>query len=125
MSTILKSVIFFKFKDSVSDSLRSLLVYKYRCSCNATYLGMTSRHFYIRQSEHLGVSYRTGTPLTQPIFSAIREHCNNNNHPIDPNNFSIIHQCNSFSDLYIAESILIKQFKPNLNNNTAAELKIL
>ena len=116
---------FFKFKDSVSDVLRSSLVYKYRCGCNATYVGMTSRHFHIRQSEHLGISYRTGIPLTQPPFSAIREHSNSNNHPIDLNNFSIIHQCNNTSDLYIAESILIKQLKPNLNNNIATELKIV
>ena len=51
---------FFGFKDTVADTLRSSLIYKFQCSrCNSTYVGKTTRHLGTRISEHLGVSYRT------------------------------------------------------------------
>ena len=47
-----------RFKDRIPLKVRSH--YQYSCgSCNATYIGMTARHFRQRVCEHLGVSSRT------------------------------------------------------------------
>ena len=46
---------FFGFKDTVADTLRSSLIYKFQCRrCNSTYVGKTTRHLGTRISEHLG-----------------------------------------------------------------------
>lgn len=112
---------FFPYKDRVEVKARSSLIYKYSCSCNATYLGATVRHLNTRISEHLGISHRTGMKITKPSYSSIREHCESNNCIIDANNFEIVTSANP-EDIYIAESILIKQQKPNLNSGTSLEL---
>ena len=72
---------FFWFKDSIADTLRYSLIYKFKCSRrNYTYVGKTTRHLRTRISKHLGVSYRALLPLTSPPFSAIREHTANPYH---------------------------------------------
>ena len=92
---------FFRFKDQVPNSLRSCVVYKYNCdSCNATYVGKTTRHFSTRISEHLGISHRSGIRLTSPPFSAIRNHVqyekdHHQNYNLTPNQFKIISSANS------------------------------
>ena len=118
---------FFKFKDPIPVPLRSSLVYKYVCNrCNSVYIGKTSRHLHTRISEHLGISYRTSVPLTNPPFSAIRNHTltNHNNYSISPEEFSIIESTHSDFELLTKESILIKQIQPNLNNMDSLSLKI-
>ena len=45
---------FFNVKESLPDRLRACIVYKLSCaSCNACYIGETSRHFSTRIHEHL------------------------------------------------------------------------
>ena len=57
---------YFRFKDSVHESGRSNLIYKFSCgSCTASYIGKTYRHFKVRVSEHQSVSPGTGKPLLQ------------------------------------------------------------
>ena len=52
---------FFTFKDKLTKMLLSGTVYKYKCGgCNATYYGMTKRHFKVQIYEHLGISHLTG-----------------------------------------------------------------
>ena len=47
---------FFRFIDRIPLSLRSRIVYKYKCQCcNALYVGETVRHFHKRISEHMGI----------------------------------------------------------------------
>ena len=47
----------FNFKDAVNTKLSSHIVYKFMCSCcNGTYYGQTQRHFFVRASEHLGIT---------------------------------------------------------------------
>ena len=119
---------FFKFKDGIHDSSRSSLVYKYVCDrCNSIYVGKTSRHLKSRISEHLGVSYRTGQKLTSPPFSAIRNHIDSSHHnyQITDKQFSILATATCDSDLFIKESIFIKQLKPNLNNTDSVQLRVL
>ena len=44
----------FNVKDAVPEGLRTRVVYKFSCaSCNACYVGETSRHFSTRVREHL------------------------------------------------------------------------
>ena len=44
----------FNVKDAVPDGLRTRVVYKFSCaSCNACYVGETSRHFSTRVREHI------------------------------------------------------------------------
>ena len=105
--------------------MRSSLIYKFSCcGCNATYLGATTRHLKTRISEHLGVSHRTNAIISNPNFSAIREHSHNSGHPLHPNDFKIFYNVLNKNDIYIIESILINLNKPLLNSGTSAELKV-
>ena len=64
----------FKFKDKLSTSLRSLVVYKYKCNRYVSvYVGKTSRHLSI--TELLGISFRTGESLSDSPFNQISKHC--------------------------------------------------
>ena len=106
----------FKVKDPVPVGLRSKIVYQYTChSCNAVYVGKTSRHFCERIHEHLGISVRTGATLLKPPFSAIREHCALSGHNIDEKCFSILDTALSDLDLLMLESLHIYDRKPSLN----------
>ena len=116
---------FFHFKDSVETPMRSSLIYKYRCDCNVTYIGATNRHLKTRISEHLGVSSRTNLALSNPPFSSIRQHCEQNNHTLKSENFQILTNCRNPLDRFILESILIKQYKPELNSGASVDLRTL
>ena len=55
---------YFRFKDSVPETLRSNLISKFSCgNCTASYIDKTYRHFKVRVSQHQGVSPRTGKPV--------------------------------------------------------------
>ena len=106
---------FFKHKDILPMELQSSVIYKYSCSCcNATYVGMTKRQLSVRISEHTGRSLRTNRPLSKPPFSAIREHSEDHDHPIQKNSFSILSSRAIASELSIAESLFIVKEKPTL-----------
>ena len=107
----------FKFKDSIPQQLRSKVVYKFRCtSCSATYIGQTTRHLKTRISEHRGLSPRTGKALGNPNFSSIREHCLDTGHDFSVNDFEVIATGRDKYELKILESLLIKHYRPKLNN---------
>ena len=108
---------FFKFKDKIPPEVRSNIVYEYNCSsCNAGYVGSTTRSFKTRRLEHMGRSIHTGRPLANPPHSNIRLHSEEKDHPLRHDDFKIV---NSFADqqaLLIAESMIIKSKLPVLNN---------
>ena len=107
----------FRFKDRIPKTLRSNVVYKFECSCcNAGYIGSSVRNLGIRTSEHKGLSYRTGLPLSKPPFSEIREHSLNLGHNFNLENFEILMNVNDRTSLRIAESLFIHDLKPSLNN---------
>ena len=57
-STYAKTFGFFRFKDRISLSLRSRIVYKYNYQCfNALYVGENVRHFHKRIYEDMGILY--------------------------------------------------------------------
>ena len=117
---------YFKFKDSIPDLVTSNVVYRFSCAqCPATYYGETSRHITTRIAEHRGLSARTGKPVTNPLNSSIRDHALETGHEISNSNFSIVFSSNS-QNLRVAESILINQNSPSLNNtDSSVPLNIL
>ena len=112
----------FKFKDTVPDMMRSLVVYKYTCPrCNlGTYLGSTKRMLKVRIDSHRGISHRTGNTLNKKEFSNIRDHANSCNSPISYENFQIITQAIDETSLPILESLMIKQLVPSLNSQLSS-----
>ena len=111
---------FFKFKDQLSSDLRGGVIYKYQCGgCQASYIGSTSQKFKTRVDQHLGISSRTSRPLTTRMNSNPRTHSENNNHPINSSNFTIIDTANN-TDLLTLESLHIFKNKPTLNTNQCA-----
>ena len=116
----------FRVKDPLPTSLCSNVVYCFRCpDCMSRYLGSTTRNLKIRIAEHMGVSFRTGTQITNPSFSKIREHSLACNHSISEENFSIKYRAKYTSDLRIAESLMIMKEKPDLNGNEIATRLLL
>ena len=66
---------FFRLKDVTPFEMRSHVVYMYTCaSCNASYIGQTTRHIPQRISEHRGVSHLTGKVMKSQVHSSIRDH---------------------------------------------------
>ena len=117
-SSRLKIKHFFNFKDKIPKSLKSLVLYKFKCSdCNITYIGKTCRHFQIRFSEHLGISKVTNLPLkyNKKSSTAVRDHIHLCNHQNTPDNFRIIGSAKNDYHLKIKESLNILKEKPHLN----------
>ena len=115
----------FPFKDRVPQSVRSNVVYSYRCGiCNSMYIGETTRHYTTRVAEHKGVSPLTGRPMSK-VTSKIYQHFYHTGHCIRDENFSILF-CRDALDIEISESIAIHQFHPCLNEKgSSTPLKIL
>ena len=67
-----------------------------------------------------GVSYRTGTRITHPSFSRIREHALSCKHEINDEDFNILFKAKCNSELRIAESLFIMRHKPELNGTEVA-----
>ena len=112
----------FRFKDTVPDLMRSLVVYKYSCPrCNlGTYVGSTKRMLKVRIDSHRGVSHRTGSSLARKEFSNIREHANKCKSTITYKNFDILMQAQDEASLLILESLSIKQLVPSLNTQSSS-----
>jgi len=109
----------FNYKDRLPKTLQSGLIYQFSCVASptspSTYIGNTSRHLYVRFSEHSGNSFRTGLPLTK-TNSEIFKHSTICKCQIDFDNFKILSRSNSPNDLRVLESLYIFKLKPNLNN---------
>ena len=87
------------------------------CSCcNATYYGQTQRHFFVRASEHLGITPLTGkfvkTSKKSAIFDILLD-----SHKASSDHFSILLKESNTFKLQMKESLLISRDKPILNRN--------
>ena len=112
---------FFKVKEKLPLLLNSMVVYKYSCaSCNASYIGSTTRRLFVRIAEHKGISSRTGQITQTQSNSAIRDHSLEKDHPLLTSGFSIIDRAYFKYDLLLAESLHIHNDKPSLNNYLSA-----
>ena len=108
----------FNFKDVANTKLSSHIVYKFMCSCcNATYYGQIQRHFFVRASEHLGITPVTGKFVKMPKKSAIFDHILLDGHKASFDNFSILLKESNTFKLQLKESLLISRDKPVLSKN--------
>ena len=83
----------------------------------STYYGQTERHFFVRASEHLGITPLTGKFVKTPKKSAIFDHMLLDGHKASFDNFSILLKENNTFKLQSKESFLISRHKPILNRN--------
>ena len=88
------------------------------CSCcNTMYYGQTQRHFFVRASEHLGITPLTGNFVKKPNKSAIFHHVLLDGQKASFDNFSIpLKESNPFK-LQLKESLLVSRDKPISNKN--------
>ena len=111
----------FKFKDVVPKACRSAVIYKFSCpSCEGTYIGSTYVRLYSRVCQHQGKSDRTGTFLTCPVASSVRDHSMECDTPFTQDDFKIIDQERSNFSLRILESLYIFKTKPSINDQASA-----
>ena len=96
-------------KDFDPQSLRSRVVYKFQCaSCNACYIGETTRHLSTRIREHL-VSDKSSH-----IYKHLQESetCKNS---CSAESFTILDYATSKFQIKIKEALYIKWDNPSLN----------
>ena len=110
----------FRKCDAPDVMMSSSIIYKYTCDCSLQYIGSTQLQLFRRVSQHRGVSFRTGIPLSKPNNSAIRDHCNSNNHQIEPRSFTVLDHCHNRADLHILETLHIHMERPSLSSNQYA-----
>lgn len=112
----------FRFKDTVPNLMRSLVVCKHTCpGCNlGTYVGSTKRMLKVRVDSHRGVSHRTGCTLSKKEFSNIREHSKQCKARISYDDFEVLEQAPDETSLHILESLTIKQLVPSLNSQSSS-----
>ena len=106
----------FRHKEPLPFTLISNIVYQYNCSrCNSRYIGKTTRNLTLRFAEHAGISARSGSLLSSPPNSAIRDHTQKMEHPLLLSDFKILHSARNGMDLPLLESLYIHHLKPDLN----------
>ena len=117
---------YFRFKDSVNETLRSNLIYKFSCgSCTASYIGKTYRHFKVRVSEHQGVSPRTCKPVKGTLSASVRDHMLVCNHKAVHEDFKFLGNESNRYLLELKESLFIKRDRPSLNKNLYSQELLL
>ena len=107
-----------RFKDSVHETLRSNLIYKFSCgSCTASYIGKTYRHFKVSVSEHQGVSPRTCKPVKGTLSTSVRDHILVCDHKVLHEDFKFLGNESNKYLLELKENLFIKRDRPSLNKN--------
>ena len=114
-------------KDPLAEFKQSMVVYKFNCFCEASYVGMTSRQFGKRIKEHIPKSIDEFCKSNEKTKSirvinaskrfAISEHLVNNLDCASNYNlkrFKIVKNCFHISDLIKLEAICILLRKPKL-----------
>ena len=112
----------FRWKEKLDPLMTSGVVYLFNCPmCNkGKYVGSTRRLLRVRADSHIGISHRTGTKLSNPEYSSIRNHTIKCRYNIKYKDFKIIGRAKNDHQLAILESLFIKQMVPNLNNQTTS-----
>ena len=111
----------FRHKEQVPSHLISNIVYMFTClHCKMRYIGETHRNLSLRVPEHLGLSPRSGEPISRPAYSVIRDHATQLNHPCNKGDFKLLDKSRNNQDLPIIESLYIKHLSPELNRNLSS-----
>ena len=109
---------FFVFKDKILNHLKSHEIYHYTCTrCHSSYVGLAERHTFVRLCDHMGLSWRTNKAIVG-VPTEIKDHLRHCNNDISLEHFKIVANDNNTLNLKIKESLLIKYYQTNLNNNT-------
>ena len=74
-------------------------------------------NFFVRASEHLGMTPLTRKRVKNPKKSAIFDHIFLKGHDASSEDFAIFLKENNKFKLHLKESLLIKRDKPELNRN--------
>ena len=113
---------FVNHKEKLQKTFESMVVYSFSCqSCQLEYIGSTKKCIFSRYQDHRGMSSRTGRALTRPLQSSIRDHCDNVcKCDFTLEDFTILYRGSYENEIRIAESILIKDKKPHLNQETSS-----
>ena len=113
---------FFQIKDRTPLAMRSSVVYQFTCaSCQASYIGQTTRHLHHRVAEHAGVSHLTGRPVKTLVHSSIRDHCRQcEGQDCSLRDFKVLASGSTDIDLLVRERLLIEKLKPALNGNSGS-----
>ena len=99
----------FSLKDSIPNALKSYVVYKFSCaSCNACYVGETTRHLATRIKEHLRSDKNSHVYKHIHASENCIDNCNNDC-------FSIIDSASTQYQLRLKEAMHIQWEKPDLN----------
>ena len=100
---------FFSTKDQIPDAHKACVVYKFSCaSCNACYIGQTSRHFTTRVTEHLR------SDKSSHVYKHLQSNTSCKN-ACDNNCFKVIDTAPSKYQLKIKEGLHIHWENPSLN----------
>ena len=92
-------------------------MYKFTCSCyNAAYYVELETNFFIRASEHLGMTPLTVKWVKNPKKSAVFDHIFLKGHDTSFEDLTILLKENKFK-LHLKESLLIICDKPDFNRN--------
>jgi hypothetical protein len=101
-------------KDPLPEPLTPSVIYSFKCSCGAAYIGRTSRSLAVRSREHVPKWLLEGR--TGQAKSAITEHLQTCN--FDPScvfkSFSVVCRCRHDRLMRILEALFIKRDKPLL-----------
>ena len=96
-------------KDYVPRTLRSYVVYKFKCAgCNSVYIGETSRHLSTRVREHLFTDKNSNIFKHLKGSAACKEACNDSC-------FTVLDSANTSFKLKIKEALHIQWERPDLN----------
>ena len=99
----------FSLKDHVPKSMKSYVVYKFSCaSCDACYIGETTRHFSTRIAEHLRTDKASHVYKHLQTTQQCKDQC-------DSSCFEILDCASTKYQLKIKEGLHITWEKPLLN----------
>ena len=99
----------FSVKDSMPQSLRSRVVYKFTCTgCNACYIGQTTRHICTRVHEHLMSDKASHVYKHLQSSRTCRDSCS-------AESFTILDSAASSFQVRIKEALYIKWEIPTLS----------
>jgi len=111
---------FFPYKDRLSRSQLSKVIYKASCwDCNDLCIGKTKRRLHDQKTEHFKAL------LKNDHSSAIADHVKNTGHNIKWGRFDIL--ASGKTDYYckIKETLFIQDLQPVLNANVSSEKQLL
>ena len=101
----------FTFKDKIPLRLRSFVVYGVHCTdCESYYIGKTKRHIATRYKEHRNVERPT----------AVTRHLLSTGHDVSLADMKVYEKGKTDEELYIKESLIIRDLKPDLNKTVSS-----